>query len=130
MPTAFKRYAHIARTKGQLDLANRLEMEARCVGYLLDECLRRRLLISVHDGEEWCLTRCTDREKIMDALASTDEDVLLIRHPDGPAHTPLGRFFLVYGNTGWDVIADHSDNETCNSIWDAILPKLDAEMAR
>jgi hypothetical protein len=121
MKTAFTTYAERATTNGHPRLAKRLLLEQRACGYLVDECLRRGYKISVHDGEAWCLTRSANRHEIMCALASTDEDTLLIR---GAEDMTLGRFWLIYGNDGYDVIADYTANDECDSIMAAIDPKL------
>lgn len=65
--------------------------------------------LSVYDGEETVVVASRDFDKIMEAIMSTDEDLLLVRrqHADR-ASTFVGEIHLVYGNDGWDVIADHS----------------------
>ena len=110
------------RASGHADLAKRLETESRACGYLIDECLRRDLTISVNDGEGWCLLRSRNRHAIMCALASTDSDCLLARDPSDHG---IARFYLIYGNDGYDVIADFTDNTLANAIYDAIKPQLD-----
>lgn len=62
--------------------------------------------VSVNDGEAWVVKRSTDSKAIMAALFSTDEDYIRIRK-DGE-ESSVGTFTLVYGNDGWDVIADWS----------------------
>ncbi|CAM2164617.1 hypothetical protein BLAT2472_170019 [Burkholderia latens] len=65
--------------------------------------------ISVHDGEETVLKNSRDLAAIMDAIMSTDEDMLVVRrlHADS-ASTYVGSINLIYGNDGWDVIANNS----------------------
>jgi VCBS repeat-containing protein len=120
--TAFTTYAERAREAGHTDLAKRLRAEQQACSYLIAECLRRNLTVSVHDGGEWCLLRSSDHHAILCALASTDTDTLRVRNADGTASAV---FSLIYGNAGYEVIADHSDNALANSIMDAIAPKLD-----
>jgi hypothetical protein len=127
MKTAFTTYAERATTNGHHDLAKRLLSEQQACSYLVVECLRRNLNVSVHDGGEWCLKGSQDRHAIMCALASTDQDTLRARTADG---TASASFMLVYGNDGYDVIADYTDNALANSIYDAIKPKLDVLEAR
>ena len=127
MKTAFTTYAERARAAGHADLAKRLETESRACGYLIDECLRRGLLVSVNDGEDWCLRKSQNRHEIMCALASTDEDTLraqTIGLPGDPKQAAT--FSLIYGNDGYDVIADYGVNPLAEAIMAAIQPQLDA----
>lgn len=65
--------------------------------------------ISVHDGEETVLKNSRDLAQIMDALMSTDEDALIVRRLQADrASTYIGSINLIYGNDGWDVIANNS----------------------
>jgi hypothetical protein len=124
MKTAFTTYATKAAADGHHDLAKRLRAEGRACGYLIRECLRRGLVVSINDGGEWCLLRCSNYNTIMCALASTDGDTVHVRHPG--QGLSVGSFYLVYGNSGPEVIADYSDNPACNAIMTAIQPRLDA----
>lgn len=50
----------------------------------------------------------TDRRVLMDNLFLMDEDRIYV-HRKGEA-TPFGWVYLVYGNSGWDVINDYTTN--------------------
>ena len=69
--------------------------------------------ISLYDGEEWVIKRSTDRRALLAASMSTDEDYLRIRTANGVI---VGVVVLVYGNEGWDVISDYTDNPTMEAI--------------
>ena len=84
------------RHRHERAIAERLVTDAIALGYQ----------VSVNDGEEWTVKRSTDSKAIMAALFSTDEDYIRIRK-DGE-ETSVGTFTLIYGNDGWDVIADWS----------------------
>jgi len=73
---------------------------------LVTDALAQGFQVSVNDGEGWVLKRSTDVEAVMAALFSTDEDYIRIRK-DGE-QSSVGTFTLIYGNDGWDVIADWS----------------------
>lgn len=103
-------------------LAKRLKAERRMALALVTECIKRGFLISVSDGGEWVVKRSTDKEAVMLSLASTDSDTILIRDTDGDK--VLGRFWLIYGNDGYDVVSDYSDNEVCNDIWNKTVRPL------
>ena len=67
--------------------------------------------ISVYDGEETPLARSRDLNAIMAAIMSTDGDALLVRRaivPSSDRRYYVGAINLLYGNDGYDVIADYS----------------------
>lgn len=111
-------------------LARRVTAEKRMCTALVKACLDRGYLVSVHDGEEWAVKKSTDKAVILAELFSTDQDEIVIRTTDG---TRAGWFQLTYGNDGYDVVGDHTDNEVCNAIWNEVLSplsnKIEGEMA-
>lgn len=119
--TGFDSAINRAEDAGHDNLANRLRMERRVCTALVGACLRRGFLISVHDSEEWVVKKSTDKAEILAALASTDSDTIRIRDVLGMS---AGSFELIYGNDGWDVVADYSDNEVCNAIWEQVIEPL------
>lgn len=64
--------------------------------------------ITVHDGEDVALGRSRDLGQIMDAIGACDEERLFVRNFEDTGKGP-GSLFLVHGNDGWDVIADHTN---------------------
>ncbi|WP_353645714.1 hypothetical protein [Mesorhizobium sp. WSM2239] len=103
-------------------LRKRIEIEKQMAEALVDTCLERGFVISVYDGEEWAIKRSGDKAAIMAELFATDDDQVVIRRKEDGRH--LGWFHLVYGNCGYDVVSDHSDNEVCNEIWEKVLRPL------
>ncbi len=74
--------------------------------------------ISIHDGEGFAIRRSRDVEAVMRHIMSTDEDRLIVYAPGEDASKPwgnadgwrrIGTLLLVYGNDGWDVMADSSE---------------------
>lgn len=63
---------------------------------------------------------CTNLEEVMASIRQTDEEHMFFAHPD-VAKMPC--VFLVYGNDGYDVIADHSTS--LNEMIDTIQPLID-----
>lgn len=86
---------------------------------LVRTLLGKGLSISVYDSEEWTVKQSTNEAAILYALATTDEDQLLVRDAEGDK---VGWFYLIWGNDpdGSELIADHSDNELCNEIYDEV----------
>ena len=105
--------------KGNVEMANRIEDERRMASGLIRACLAKKYMVSIHNGEDWALVKSRNYAEIMDALWQTDEEMVLIRETDG---SKVGRFFLVYGNSGEELIADYTDNDACNAIWNELEP--------
>src|ERR1044071_9806971 len=65
--------------------------------------------ITVNDGEEDTLLKSRDPDAILAAMATTDDDFLMVsRLRKGQKEAGWVRF--VYGNAGPDVIHDHTNN--------------------
>ena len=99
------------RHRHERAIAERLVTDAIALGYQVSQ-------VSVNDGEGWVLKRSTDSKAIMAALFSTDEDYIRIRK-EGEEGS-VGTFALIYGNDGWDVIADWSYSEETESVMQQI----------
>jgi len=92
--------------------------EAKICGSVVDEALRRGLLVSVYDGEEWTLKASANRDAISEVVGITCETVLVFRDPAKLDHgqpSRVGKVFLVHGN-GCDVISDYTDNSEMAAI--------------
>jgi len=80
--------------------------------------------VSVFDGEEVAQAPTKDINKIMAALFSTDEDWLFAHDGD----RRVGYVMLVYGNDGWDVMADYNTNlETALAAANELADKLEEQ---
>ena len=84
-------------TKGERRMARRVVMAA----------LEDGRTVSVNDGEAYTVKRSRNILQILNALATTGEDVLRIRAADG---THLGVVVLVWGNDpdGDELVQDYS----------------------
>lgn len=83
---------------------NRQKIERRVIRAFVKSALADGCEISVYDGEDFCLKRSSSEKDIMAAIMSTDEDSFVLRK-NGER---IGSVQLVYGNDGYDVIADYS----------------------
>ena len=98
--------------------------EKRIVIQLIESILSTNVSVSVNDGEEWTLKRSVDKLQILQALNSTDADLLRIRCAETGER--LGWIHLVWDNNYYQpaaVICDHAANEYTNSIVDPILER-------
>jgi len=95
-------------TSGERGVATRFVRAAINAGYT----------VSVYDGEEYTVKRSCQERKILDALASTEADTLLIRNGAGER---IGAAMLIWGNdeSGEELIADHTDNEIMGALVEA-----------
>lgn len=92
---------------------------------LVRNLLSRGLSISVNDGEEWTIVRSRNEQAILLSLATTDMDELIASDAAG---TRLGWFQLIWGNApeGDELIADHSANTLCETVWDEVTGRAAA----
>lgn len=102
------KYAHCFAsytTQGERSIAIKLVREILATGGT----------ISVNDGEEWTVKKSKSVQQVLDALASTGEDVIRWRDVNGET---VGSFYLIWGNEedGSCLISDHTDNDQCAAI--------------
>lgn len=83
------------------------EVETKIIKALVREALHAGYHIGVHDGEEMALKPCAKVDTIIGALFSVDEEHLIFYDEEGKK---AGWVLLIHGNSGWDVIADHTVN--------------------
>ena len=108
----------------ELDVANhapvwlRHRHERAIAERLVTDAIALGCQVSVNDGEAWVVKRSTDSKAIMAALFSTDEDYIRIRK-EGEEDS-VGTFTLIYGNDGWDVIADWSYSVETDALMEQI----------
>ncbi len=97
----------------EMTIERRIEIERLIVKKICDDAVARGHMVSLHDGQCYVVKRTRDVAKIMENLMATDEEQLWIRSATGEY---LGHVYLVYGNTGWDVINDYSDTPAINEL--------------
>ena len=91
--------------------------EARVARKLVKLALKNLYKVSVNDGEETTVRRSTNEKEIIDALATTDHDTVIIHEP--LTGQRIGSFLLIYGNAedGSELIADYTDNKDCDALF-------------
>lgn len=95
------------------------EAEKKAAAILVRICLDKGYYISVSDGEEWVVRRSKAFDEIIDALGSTDSDVLSLYDSDLhiEGHANKGWFQLIYGNRPDELVSDYLANDFCEEIW-------------
>lgn len=85
-----------------------IEIDRMIATYAVDAFLKAGFLLGVNDGCETTITRSRDAAAILAAMFTTDQDRLLVYRHSDDKH--FGWALFVYGNTGWDVINDYTQN--------------------
>ena len=98
------------------DVQKRLAIEKQVILKMIEICEKHGYaLTGGNDGEE--RHSFTDPVTAIGMVFSVDESHLYFRHPSEPKGHNV---FLVLGNDGWDVVADHS----CSDLFDAAMAEL------
>jgi hypothetical protein len=79
-------------------------IEQKIIRRAVTDILGKGYKVSLYDGGEFTVKRSTDLNLILNAIQTTDRDMLKVY--DGDAL--IGTIILIYGNDGHDVIADYS----------------------
>lgn len=91
-----------------MDINTRISIEATIVCKIVESTLNQGYSVSVwNGGEEPEIEKSRDLKAILDSTCLCDEEILSFYGNDGMAY---GHIRLIYGNDGWDVVADYSDN--------------------
>jgi hypothetical protein len=92
---------------------SRQDLERRIADEVAKALIGRGYIIRIFDGEEYATRRTTDPVTIQKALMLTDEDFFFATH--------WATVHFVYGNDGYDVIHDYS--EELGHLIDPIIAK-------
>lgn len=120
--TAFDTYIANALEKGDRKLARRLREEKRMASALVKAVIARGFSVSIDNREAVEIKKSRSHRDVMAVMFLTDEEYVLLHDADGQR---AGWFFLVYGNSGPELINDHADNEACRTIWGYLQPLAD-----
>ena len=86
-----------------------IQLEMAIAGRVVDALMGAGYTIGVNDGEDLTVRRSTDRQQIMEALATTGEDYIIAY--EQTTGKSVGWVLLVWGNDE-DLITDHTVNLT------------------
>lgn len=111
------REGRMGEAKSYRDLANRITIESAIFSHLCQTAIDLGWVVSLRDGEEWTVKKSGNLGELRMAAFTADDDTLLFRDETNKIR---GRVWLVYGNSGWDVIADHSVNDD-DAEWTAFM---------
>lgn len=94
------------------NVKNRIALERRIVSRIVKDAIDLGYTISVFDGESYPIQGSADYRAVMRSAFSTDEDTLIFREQG----RRIGSVYLVYGNDGYDVVANYTDNPEVEKI--------------
>lgn len=95
------------------EIAHRQQIERTIIKLIVENAISKGYSISGFDGEDDIFQRLTDPAEIMKNMMHVDEETLNFHRPNG---TYAGFVFLVYGNDGYDAIADHTASDEMADI--------------
>lgn len=100
-----------------LTAERRGEIEREIVTKIIDKALSLNVMISVNNGgDEDEITKSQVKDDILKAMFATDAELILLHSQGGIA---LGEIYFIYGNDGYDVVANYSANELTEMIVEA-----------
>jgi len=97
-----------------VDIRLRILIERAIIRRAVEDIIAAGYLVSVYYGDdEYGIRRSANRDAIMAEVGACDEEWLNVMRADDTAKSGyrlVGTIALVYGNDGWDVIADYHTN--------------------
>lgn len=105
-----------------MNVEQRIALETQIVNKLLAEILIAGHRVRIENGGDEDF-ESNDLNLLMKEVNATDEEYINI--VDSVTGDIIGWFWLVYGNDGYDVIADHTCNNDTMAIVDKVQPLID-----
>ena len=94
-----------------MGIRSRIAIEKNIVSIIVSDAIEQGCKVAVNNGDEDSPI-LGDYADIMKEVLHTDEEALIF-YKEGKR---VGTVYMVYGNDGWDAIADHTDNLITNRI--------------
>ena len=91
----------------------RQQIERGVFKRVVRSALAKNCTLSLHDGGEWVVKFSRNFSQVVGAAFTVDSERLRVRDADGVF---VGDVFFIYGNDGYDVLADRTDNVTMQAI--------------
>lgn len=83
------------------------------INSMIGEAIKRGLLVSVFDGEEWAVRRSANKKEILEAINSVEEAQIRLRDAENKV---VGWALLIPSLEDDESIADYSDNALMNEL--------------
>lgn len=109
-----------------MNLQQRIEVERQITAALCQSILDNGFVLEVDNGDY--STNCNNAESALEAAFATDESWIYAREGNlgwafgSPVDelNIVATFFMVYGNDGYDCLADHSVNDHTTKILETV----------
>lgn len=98
-----------------MDDTKRCEIEKRIAERFITDALAAGYEVAVYDGQE-LFGPYKHTAEVLDRMFSVDDEQLIVYSRLGPDIFRRGWVRFIYGNSGYDVIADSSANETTEGL--------------
>jgi len=96
---------------------HRQALERKIVGMIVEDALARGYRVAIDNGDHEMTAPFSHFIRIMSEAMRTDEEALVFYKDDeDDGLRRVGAVYLVYGNDGFDAIADHTDNKETRAI--------------
>ena len=107
-----------------MNVKTRIGIEKKIYTKIIEDALNMGYSVTILDdtSNEAIIDKSTDNHEILNGMFSMDEDNLEFYDSN---NNYLGFVYLVYGNDGWDVICDYSDNKVINDVLDGAFKLAD-----
>ncbi len=111
MIAAKKTYFAInSKREVEYSIYKRQRAEYAVISAFVKSALAAGHTLGVNNGEETVVKYSKSYKQIMGAIMSTDEERILVYPKSATSGPRMGWVMLVYGNSGWDVICDCTEN--------------------
>jgi hypothetical protein len=108
-----------------MNLETRIAVETRIARAIVKSAITKGYSVTIDNGGGWDgdfeVEKETNLTKAYKALRATDQDTIIFHK--GPHR--VGAVMLIYGNDGWDVIADHSISYEVHEILEPAMAIAD-----
>lgn len=93
-----------------MSVTERQAVERKIVTKLLEDAIAAGYLVTVDNGEDFPTRSSKDVAAILAGMFQTDEEWLHLDKDDEQGRGRRATIYLVYGNGGYDVIADYNSS--------------------
>ena len=92
-----------------IGVKHRIAVEKQIAFAIIDSLVSAGFLVEINDGEGIVVEPTKNEEVLKGGLHTTDEDLLVAYRVDAIGSLKrMGWVQLIYGNLGWDIIADNT----------------------
>jgi hypothetical protein len=109
-----------------MNVEQRLEIERKIVSMVIDAAFEKGFKVWIDNGgNDDEIIYCGTPEEAKAQIMQTDEEYLHLYKAENDLKIGYGWVWCVYGNDGYDVIADHSTSEVMEEIINPIYDLIE-----